>query len=117
MVPPALSATARQIYVSTDLTGGSAATLTKNIFAGKYEPLTTPYLKASARAKEWYLFADPQTVPAFGIAWLNGVQAPAVEEVTAGPEYLGRVWRSYLDFGVCQIDYKGAIFSEGENVS
>lgn len=112
VVPPALNATARQIYVSTNLVGGTSSVPEANIHSGKYEPVMTPYLKSAAKA--WYLFGDPADVAAFGIAWLDGVQTPTVEEVEVGPEYLGRAWRGYIDFGVCQIDKRGAVKSKGE---
>lgn len=112
VVPPALNATARQIFVSTNLVGGTSTIPEANIHSGKYEPVMTPYLKSAPKA--WYLFGDPADVAAFGIAWLDGVQVPTVEEVEVGPEYLGRAWRGYIDFGVCQIDKRGAVKSKGE---
>jgi hypothetical protein len=114
VVPPALKATAQQLYVSTNIIAGTATAKqgASNIHAGSYEPLSTAYLKAAA--KVWYLFGDPADVAAFGIAWLNGVQEPVVEEVAVAPEYLGRCWRGYIDFGVCQVDSRGAVKSKGE---
>lgn len=114
VVPPALAATAQQIFVSTNLIDGTATAKQGqvNIHAGKYVPVSSPYLKSAAKA--WYLWGDPADVAPFGIAWLDGVQAPVVEEVEVGPEYLGRAWRGYIDFGVCQIDKRGAVKSKGE---
>ena len=114
VVPPALNATARQIFVSTNLIAGTASATQgeANIHAGKYEPVMSPYLKTAPKA--WYLFGNPADVAAFGIAWLDGVQVPTVEEVEPGPEYLGRAWRGYIDFGVCQIDKRGAVLMKGE---
>ena len=114
VVPPALTGTAQQLYTSTAIIAGTATAAqgNANIHAGKYEPLSTPYLKAAA--KVWYLFGDPSDVAAFGIAYLNGVETPTIEEVTPSAEYLGRAWRGYVDFGVCQIDKRGALKSKGE---
>jgi hypothetical protein len=114
VVPPALSAVAQQINKSTNLIDGtsSAKQGEANIHAGKYAPVMSPYLKGSP--KVWYLWGDPMDVAAFGIAWLNGVQTPTIEEVPVSGEYLGRAWRGYLDVGVCQIDKRGAVKMKGE---
>jgi phage major head subunit gpT-like protein len=114
VIPPALTGIAQQLFTSTAIIAGTATAAqgNANIHAGKYEPLSTPYLKAAAKA--WYLFGDPMDVAAFGIAWLNGVETPTVEEVAVSGEYLGRAWRGYIDFGVCQLDKRGAVKSKGE---
>jgi hypothetical protein len=114
VVPPALKATAQQLYVSANIIAGTATAKqgAVNVHAGLYEPLSTPYLKS--KAKEWYVLGDPADVACFGIAWLNGVQEPVVEEVAVSGEYLGRCWRGYIDFGVCQVDHRGGVKSKGE---
>lgn len=114
VVPPALTGVAQQLYTSTATIAGTTTVAqgNANIHAGKYQPLSTPYLKAAA--KVWYLFGDPADVAAFGIAWLNGIEAPTIEEVPVSGEYLGRAWRGYIDFGVCQVDKRGAVMSHGE---
>ena len=64
-------------------------------------------------ATAWYLMADPADAPSFGIAYLNGREAPVIEEVDPGANYLGKAWRGYFDFGVCQIDSRGSVKSTG----
>lgn len=112
VVPPVLKTTAQELYVATNLVGGSSTVPNANVFGGLYEPVSSPYLKS--KAKEWYLFGDPADVAAFGIAWLNGVQEPVVEEVELSGDVLGRAWRGYIDVGVCQVDPRGAVKSKGE---
>jgi len=120
VVPTALEMTAVEIYKSTNivLTGStdkkSGAT---NIYAGSYEPVVSSYLGNSSytgySATAWYLFGDPNDIAAFGIAFLNGNESPTIEEVQQAPDVLGRGWRGYLDFGVCQLDPRGAVKSKG----
>lgn len=120
LIPPQLWSKAQEMFISDMLIAtGLASTSSKtrdpasNVFRAMYEPIMTPYL--ASKPKEWYLLADPTgPAAAFGIAYLNGNETPVIEEVAPGPEYLGRVWRGYIDFGVCQIDPQGGVKSKGE---
>lgn len=118
-VPTALGGTARSLYVSTKVQGSTSKEPDGNAYAGKYQPMVSPYLgntafHASASSTAWLLFADPNgRVAAFGIAYLNGQENPVVEEVTPDPRYLGKTWRAYLDYGACQIDKQGVVKSKG----
>lgn len=124
VVPPSLKTTADALYASkTVAVGGGSTTASDavpngNPFFGLYQPLTTPYLSnekfhASASATAWYLFGNAADVAAFGIAYLNGMESPTVEQVKLPAEVLGIGWRGYVDIGVCQIDYCGAEKVEG----
>jgi hypothetical protein len=125
VVPPELETVADQLYASTNVAlvpdSTAAATVQMpdaNPYAGKYRPRVTPYLSnaavhASASTTAWYLFSDPGDVAAFGIAYLNGVEAPTIEPADLPGDVLGAAWRGYLDFGVCQIDPRGAVMSAG----
>ena len=114
VVPPQLNATARQIYAS-DKVKGNTDEPDANIYRNAYLPVMVPYLGNSAvtgnSATAWYLWSAD--VRPFGIAYLDGVRAPQIEEVDPGAEYLGRAWRAYMDYGVCQIDPRGAVKSTG----
>lgn len=117
-LPPALATTGEELYRSPNLVGGSSKSTRTNVHAGRYEPTVSPYLgsssfHSSASSTAWYMFADPADVPAFGLAYLNGRETPVVEETTVGGEYLGRAWRGYFDFGVCQVDHRGAVMLTG----
>lgn len=113
VVPPQLGALAKQIYTSSNIVSGTDDKVpANNIFAGVYEPVMTPYLSNSkvsdsASETDWYLWSAD--VKPFGIAYLNGIETPTLEEVDPGAEYLGRAWRCYGDIGVCQVDKRGAV--------
>jgi hypothetical protein len=119
VVPTALRVTATELNVSQKVVGPSTSkTPDANIWQGRYEPAVTPYLgntsfHASASSTAWYLFADPADVAAFGIGYLNGVETPVVEDAPLAGDFLGQAWRGYLDFGVCQVDKRGAVKSTG----
>ncbi len=122
VVPPALKEAAKELYVSTYVNTGGAATKEKvpnrNVYEGEYEPRSSPYISnttfhASASATQWYLWGNPSDVAAFGIAYLNGQDTPTVEEAPLSGEYLGNAWRGFIDYGVCQVDYRGAVKSTG----
>ena len=114
VVPSELSATADGFYTSDLIvSGNTTAANDKNIHRNKYRPLSTPFLSNTSisgySSADWYLFADPRAVAAYGIAYLNGKEGPTIEETTPDVRYLGRVFRAYFDFGVCQIDYRGSV--------
>lgn len=78
-----------------------------------------PYLTDST---DWYLFADPNRVPAFAVGFLNGQEAPQV--FLKNPEARAALggggqdpytfqldsvdFKVRLDFGVAPVDYRGA---------
>ena len=116
VIPPQLEGTARAIFASNFVQGSTSKTPNANVYMNVYEPAMSPYLSnsnVSANASEtaWYLWS--QDVKPFGVAYLNGVQNPVVEEVDPGAEYLGRAYRAYMDYGVCQVDSRGAVMSTG----
>ncbi len=119
MVPPALKADADELYVSRNLASGTAAKVPDaNVHAGKYVPVTSPYLSntsfhASASSTAWYLFGDPNDIGAFGLAYLKGNEVPTFEPVSLPNNILGKGWRGYFDVGVCQMEPEGAVKSDG----
>jgi len=125
LVPPGLEQTARELFVSTNIAvgGGSSKTRqpTENTHKNMYTPVVCDYLSDSNitgySSTAWYLLADPTQIPAFGIAYLRGNEAPTIEEVNPSPDYLGRMWRGYFDFGVCQVDYRGGVKYAGTAAS
>jgi len=118
LVPSDLSATADGFY-SSDLiiTGEDATVNNKNVHKSKYRPLATPFLSNTGitgySTTAWYLFADPRSIASYGIAYLNGREGPVIEETQPDVRYLGRVFRAYMDFGVCQIDPNGSVKNAG----
>lgn len=125
LVPPELEGIANQIYDSAILiVSALGATNAKevqgdaNTHKGKYIVVPSPYLSqtgyhANVSTTAWYLIGDPADIATWGIAYLNGNESPTVEEVTPDPQYLGRMWRAYLDFGVSQIDPKASVKNDG----
>jgi hypothetical protein len=125
LVPPELKATAERLYKSQNLivtalgaTNAAAVQGEANIHAGKYEPLSSPYLSAtgfhgSVSSTGWYLFADPADIAAFDLAFLNGVDTPTIEQVGLPSNRLGIGFRGYQDFGVAQQDPRGAVLMAG----
>ncbi len=123
VVPPELEAVADQLFASTNVVVSEASTAStvtvpdSNPFKGKYQPQVSPYLSnanySGYSATGWYLFGDPGDVAAFGIAYLDGVENPIVEQADADFNTLGIQFRGYHDFGVCQVDSNGAVMSKG----
>ena len=122
LVPTALMPLAERIFKgqNVEVIRQITATTTEmlipnvNIHAGKYDPFTSPYLSnsgfhANYSAVDWYLFADPAVLAAFEIAFLNGVEAPVVEQVDVPPNVLGIGFRGYHDVGVAAQDPRGAL--------
>jgi hypothetical protein len=114
--PTALEETAWELFKSTNIAVSGttdAVRANANIYAGLYEPVVTPYLGNSTyagySATSWYLFADPQDIAAFGLAYLDGNEQPTIQDAPQDPDVLGQGWRGFFDFGVCQLDPRGAV--------
>lgn len=124
VVPPELEALADQLFTSTNLlvvpdaaSNATSTTPDGNPYRAKYQPLVVPHLSNDSYTNNsstgWYLFGRPSDVAAFGVAYLNNVEAPTIETAEADFSTLGMQFRGYLDFGVCQIDSKGGVMSAG----
>ena len=89
-----------------------------NPHVGKYKVVSSVYLGNTsfdgASSKAWYLQADPNRLPAIEVAFLNGVDRPTVEKTDADFNTLGVQFRGYIDFGVREQDYRGALKMKGE---
>lgn len=118
LVPTALKYTADQIYSGTGLVatgvGATAKTIANaNAMAGRFAPIATPYLGNSSIVgysdTSWYMLADPGSLAALQVAFLDGVQTPTIESQEAPFEVLGFMLRGYFDFGVARWDERGAI--------
>lgn len=116
LVPPGLKYLADQIFTSSTLnesTTANAGRPTDNPFRGRFTPVSSPFLALSSldgySATTWYMLADPAVLPAFQVAYLDGRRAPTIETADTAFDTLGMQMRVYFDFGVAQIDYRGAI--------
>jgi len=120
VVPPQLYNTAHVLMTSTHVneaaTAGSPAP-DLNPHAGKYEVVMSQFLQnaniTGYSTTAWYLFADPGLLPAFCITYLNGQQSPQIESAEVDFNKLGMSWRCVYDFGIDQVDYRGAVMSDG----
>ncbi len=121
LVPIALKVIAQQLMKSTDLNETTTANKGKpksNPHAGKFDVVSSSYLSnatfPNASNKAWYLFADPNRLPAMEVAFLNGIDRPTVEKTDADFNTLGIQFRGYIDFGVREQDHRGAAKFKGE---
>lgn len=115
LTPPSLEFTAAELMGSTTVNTGGASTSAKvpnkNVWANKYQPVTSAYLTAE---KVWYLLADPRDVPVIEVAFLNGQQQPTVESTDADFNTLGILMRGTHHWGVSKQDARGGLKVKGE---
>jgi hypothetical protein len=113
LVPPALKYYAEQMYYSDRMLAGANTLPDENVFKGRLIPVSSPYLQmtgmAGNSATNWYMIADPLMLPAYQMAYLDGRRAPTIETADAEFNVLGLMMRAYWDFGVAQLDYRGAV--------
>lgn len=120
LAPTALEEAGGNLYVSAELRDTTASTkfLTGNIYKGKYQPYSTPYLSNSGFTgysdKAWYLCGDPNALSVIDVGFLDGVDRPIVEQADADFDTLGIEIRGYFDFGVALANYRGAVKMKGE---
>ncbi|MCO8122564.1 Mu-like prophage major head subunit gpT family protein [Stieleria sp. TO1_6] len=122
VVPVELETEAELLMGSSQLMIDAQGSPTKipvdNPHRNKYRIISTPHLSdsyyAGASAAAWYLFANPQVLPAFEIVFLNGRRTPIIERVEMPPNTLGMGFRSYIDFGVNSQDHRAAVKVVGE---
>jgi HK97 family phage prohead protease len=107
LVPVDLEVTAAElmnsVQISSGATGGQPST---NVFAGRYEVVSSTYLSNTA---DYYLLASPADLPVMEVAFLNGVQSPVVETAEADFNVLGVQMRGYFDFGVAKAEDKAGV--------
>jgi hypothetical protein len=120
VIPTSLEETAWELFKSTNVMIAGATDRerqTANIYQGLFQPCVTPYLNnaaiTGASTTGWYLFGEPDDVAAFGIAYLDGNEFPTIQDAPQAPDVLGQGWRVFFDFGVCQLDPRGAVMSKG----
>jgi len=121
LVPTALKVVAELLMKSIQLNETTTANKGKpamNPHTGKLEVVSSTYLSNAtfdgASSKAWYLQADPNRLPALEVAFLNGVDRPTVEKTDADFNTLGIQFRGFIDFGVREQDYRGALKMKGE---
>jgi hypothetical protein len=97
LVPPELELTGAEMMSSSLLiSGNTTAQGNANVLAGRYRVVSSAYLTS---ATTWWLCADAADLPAMDVVFLNGQQAPTIEQVEADASVLGVTLRGYMDFG------------------
>jgi len=122
VVPVEIETDAELLMGSAQLMMDAQGTPTKipvdNPHRNKYRVISTPHLSDSyyqgASGSAWYLFANPNVLPAFEIVFLNGRRTPVIERVEMPANTLGMGFRSYIDFGVNSQDPRAAVKVTGE---
>jgi phage major head subunit gpT-like protein len=98
LVPVDLEIKAAELMNSIQIVSGvQQREPSTNVFAGRYEVVSSTYLTDPA---DFYLLASPADLPVMEVAFLNGVQSPVVETAEADFNVLGVQMRGYFDFGV-----------------
>ncbi len=123
VVPVEIETDAELLMGSAQLMIDASGTKTKipvdNPHRNKYKIISAPHLSDSfyvgASGKAWYLFANPNVLPAFEIVFLNGRRVPVIERIEAQPNMLGMGFRSFLDVGLQQQSTIAAVKIKGEN--
>ena len=119
LVPPARKFLADQLYTSARVNQDPASNTAQgedNPFQGRFKVESSPYMAlasmAGYSATTWYMLADPASLPAFQVAYLQGRRAPTIETADTEFSTLGIQMRCFFDFGVSEIDYRGCVKNE-----
>jgi phage major head subunit gpT-like protein len=110
LVPVDLEITAAELMNSVQIaSGNTSGQPSTNVFAGRYEVVSSTYLTDPA---DYYLLASPADMPVMEVAFLNGVQSPIVETAEADFHTLGVQMRGFFDFGVAKAEDKAGVKME-----
>ena len=107
LVPVDLEVTAAELMNSTQIaSGNTSGQPSTNVFAGRYQVVSSTYL---SDASDYYLLASPADLATMEVAFLNGQQTPIVETADADFNVLGVQMRGFWDVGVAQAEYLGGV--------
>lgn len=107
LVPVDLEVTAAELMNSTQIaSGNTSGQPSTNVFAGRYQVVSSTYL---TDASDYYLLASPADLATMEVAFLNGQQSPVVETADANFNTLGVQMRGFWDVGVGQAEYLGGV--------
>lgn len=108
LVPPELETLAEQVLLSSaDIAGVNAGVI--NPFREKFSIVCDAQL---TDASDWFLAASPSLVDTIEVAFLDGANAPVIEQ-QPGWDVDGMEWKVRLDFGVKCWDYRGLFKNAG----
>jgi phage major head subunit gpT-like protein len=115
LIPTALEATGKKIYVSQEIRDTTATTKypTANIYQNSFRPVVVPELGNIAftgySATTWFLLADPNVLASAIMCFLNGNQSPTIDSADADFDTLGIQFRGYHDFGASMSEYRASV--------
>lgn len=109
--PRALENTSRVLLTATYDPAGTAGTLKPNPFQGRMDVIADARLDAFNSAG-WFTLADPNIMPTVVVGFLNGVEAPYLEQETAFTQD-GVSFKVRIDAGADAADYRGAAYNDG----
>jgi phage major head subunit gpT-like protein len=102
LVPPELELAAAELMTSNFIISGNTTPApSANVLQGRYRVVVSNYLTS---ATTWWLLADGADLPAMDVVFLNGQQAPTVENVMPDADKLGVTVKGYMDFGVAKAE-------------
>lgn len=104
VVGPELETLAEQLLATINAT----TTDDVNPFAGKLTLAVEPRITDD----QWFLFADPASVPVLEYSYLSSAPGPQMSS-REGWETLSVEYRVYLDFGAGAVDWRGAVRNPG----
>ena len=122
VTPPAIEATAKQLYTSTALNETTTANKAKpqdNPHKGSFKPIASPYLGTASGLSgssdtAWYLLPEPGTSHAIAqVGYLRGQRRPTLGSAQANFNVLGMQWRSYWDFGIALHEQRAGVKNDG----
>lgn len=126
LAPPALKATAENLFNGANLVVGAlGSTASKSVepnrnpHEGKYRPVISPFLgtQGGITGKSdtgWYLLPPPVGGMAIAqVGYLRGQRVPVIERGEANFNTLGISMRAFFDFGVSMHDNRCGVFSAG----
>lgn len=123
LVNPALEMVANQLYKSQFTEGSTAKSPNLNIWAGAFPPVVTPWIGAAATdaagaalggtANLWYLLGKNGNTGVVNVGFINGQQAPRVDQVTLPADRMGIGFLGSHAFGVALGEKKLGVMSKG----
>ena len=106
LVPPDLEITADELMGSTVLiTGENATRGNVNVFAGRFQVVSSAYLTS---ATTWWMVMNPADLPCMEVAFLNGQRTPTVQQADADFNQLGIQVRGFFSYGVAKAEGRAA---------
>ena len=111
IVPRALEGTARVLAAATYDPAGTAGTLKPNVYQGRFDVVADARLDAF-NASGWFVAADPNLIPTIVVGFLNGVQAPFMEQVNAFTQD-GVSFKVRIECRAAAMDFRGLAYNDG----